>query len=161
MVGRRKKCIGMWGDRTMGIKWKEMMKDEKKLLVWVSSYLRHGYSYGAIGKIFGVSGKTVTRLARKWGLRSKANLKGRPKSRVSLMREFLDEIGFWKKPYVIIDIVGQPHLSNQLIPRSVEIAESDLGEELMLRADRLTGEKVSAYVRVHHLEEQRMLLERE
>lgn len=139
----------------------------------VMKFVEAGLSAEEVGRRLGVSGRCIKKFLSKWGMSSGGRRGPRHKVVVGKyavkmrlyrwrrrMKEYLEEIGFWKLPYVIIDVKGQPHISTGLTLRSL-IAVGEGQEQFLLVADRRTGEKVSAYVRKDHLEGQRKSLEKE
>lgn len=153
--------------------WYHFRVDPMKLYALVEKFVGTGLTAKEIGKRLGVSRECIVEYLSKWGLSCVGRRGPKKKSFVKkrsvamrlyrgrkIMKEWLKEIGFWELPYIIFDMKGQPHISKMLTLRSLTPLEGDQ-EQWILAADRLTGEKVSAYVRKSQLEEQRKNLVKE
>lgn len=131
--------------------------------------LENEKSVREICEVLGVSKRTVQIFMRKWGLKTtgrrgpdvhsenQRSIRRREQRWEKVVKGYLEKINFWELPYIVVDVTGQPHVSNSLVLRRITFFLPQVGQ-FLLEADRLTGEKVSAYVHKCHLEVQRKSL---
>lgn len=151
-------------------------KGKPELVLIVQNFLNAGFSYREVGKRMGVKRDCVYKFCRALGLHSEASPPPPPKRvrksdsrnaeycwRYRMKKDWeerLIALDIFKKPYVLFDIKGQPHISSTLVPRQPELVEHETGNYL-LSTSRITGEPVRVFFRVDRLEEQRSRKEKD